>query len=85
MEWTVSKRSGKIFLDHNQNVRTKNMASIYSLRPAPHAPVSTPCGGRSWTGSTPRTSRSERCRSGSAKWETCGPGYWQPSTTCGGS
>ena len=42
MEWTVSKRSGKIFLDHNQNVRTKNMASIYSLRPAPNAPVSMP-------------------------------------------
>ena len=42
MEWTVSKRSGKIFLDHNQNVRGKNMASIYSLRPLPGAPVSTP-------------------------------------------
>ena len=42
MEWTVSKRPGKIFLDHNQNVRGKNMASIYSLRPLPHAPVSTP-------------------------------------------
>ena len=42
MEWSVSKRSGKIFLDHNQNVRGKNMASIYSLRPLPGAPVSTP-------------------------------------------
>ena len=42
MEWTVSKRSGKIFLDHNQNTRSKNMASIYSLRPLPGAPVSTP-------------------------------------------
>ena len=42
MEWTVSKRTGKIFLDHNQNVRGKNMASIYSLRPLPGAPVSTP-------------------------------------------
>ena len=42
MEWTVSKRSGKIFLDHNQNVQGKNMASIYSLRPLPGAPVSTP-------------------------------------------
>ena len=42
MEWTVSKRSGKIFLDHNQNVRGKNMASIYSLRPLAGAPVSTP-------------------------------------------
>ena len=42
MEWAVSKRSGKIFLDHNQNVRGKNMASVYSLRPLPGAPVSTP-------------------------------------------
>ena len=42
MEWSVNKRAGKIFLDHNQNVRGKNMASIYSLRPLPGAPVSTP-------------------------------------------
>ena len=42
MEWSVSKRGGKIFLDHNQNVRSKNMASIYSLRPLPGVPVSTP-------------------------------------------
>ena len=42
MEWTVSQRAGKIFLDHNKNVRGKNMASIYSLRPLPGAPVSTP-------------------------------------------
>ena len=38
----MSKRTGKVFLDHNQNVRSKNMASIYSLRPLPGAPVSTP-------------------------------------------
>ena len=42
VEWTVSKRPEKIFLDHNQNVLSKNMASIYSLRPLPGAPVSTP-------------------------------------------
>ncbi len=42
MEWSVNKRTGKIFLDHNQNTRGKNMASIYSVRPAPGAPVSTP-------------------------------------------
>ena len=42
MEWSVGKRTGKIFLDHNQNTRGKNMASIYSVRPAPGAPVSTP-------------------------------------------
>ena len=42
MEWSVERRTGKIFLDHNQNVRGKNMASVYSLRPLPRAPVSTP-------------------------------------------
>ena len=42
MEWAVSKRPGKISMDYNQNVRGKNMASIYSLRPATGAPVSTP-------------------------------------------
>jgi bifunctional non-homologous end joining protein LigD len=41
-EWTVTKRTGKIFLDYNQNVRGKTLASIYSPRPAPLAPVSTP-------------------------------------------
>ena len=42
MEWSVSKRAGKIFLDHNMNVIGKNMASVYSLRPLPGAPVSVP-------------------------------------------
>ena len=42
MEWSVERRAGKIFLDHNQNVRGKNMASVYSLRPMAGAPVSTP-------------------------------------------
>ena len=42
MEWSVDRRAGKIFLDHNQNVRGKNMASVYSLRPLAGAPVSTP-------------------------------------------
>ena len=42
MEWSSIKRTGKIFVDHNQNARGKNMASIYSLRPQVGAPVSTP-------------------------------------------
>ena len=42
MEWSVRKRKGKVFFDHNMNTRGKNMASIYSLRPLPGAPVSTP-------------------------------------------
>ncbi len=42
MEWTVEKRAGKVFLDHNQNARGKTLASIYSPRPLPEAAVSMP-------------------------------------------
>jgi bifunctional non-homologous end joining protein LigD len=41
-EWAVEKRRGKIFLDYNQNVRGKTLASVYSPRPSPLATVSTP-------------------------------------------
>jgi len=42
MEWSVSKRTGKVFFDHNQNSRGKTLASIYSPRPSPAAAVSMP-------------------------------------------
>ena len=42
VDWAVAKRSGKIFLDYNQNVRGKTLASIYSPRPSPEATVSAP-------------------------------------------
>ncbi len=42
MEWTVGKRTGKIFFDHNQNSRGKTLAAPYSLRPSTFASVSTP-------------------------------------------
>lgn len=42
MEWDIPKRKGKVFIDHNQNVRGKTIASVYSVRPRPGAPVSTP-------------------------------------------
>jgi bifunctional non-homologous end joining protein LigD len=41
-EWTQEKRHGKIFLDYNQNVRGKTLASVYSPRPTPEATISTP-------------------------------------------
>jgi bifunctional non-homologous end joining protein LigD len=41
-EWAQEKRKGKIFVDYGQNVRGKTLASIYSPRPVPGAPVSTP-------------------------------------------
>jgi bifunctional non-homologous end joining protein LigD len=42
LEWTVSKRTDKVFLDQNQNTRGKTLASIYSPRPLPEATVSMP-------------------------------------------
>jgi bifunctional non-homologous end joining protein LigD len=40
--WAVPERVGKVFLDYNQNVRGKTLASVYSLRPVPQATVSVP-------------------------------------------
>ncbi len=42
MEWSVPKRTGKIFFDHGQNTKGKTLASIYSPRPVPWAGVSIP-------------------------------------------
>jgi bifunctional non-homologous end joining protein LigD len=42
MDWSVAKRSGKIFFDHNMNARSKSLASIYSPRVIAQASVSTP-------------------------------------------
>ncbi|RJQ36614.1 MAG: DNA ligase D [Dehalococcoidia bacterium] len=41
-DWAVEKRQGKIFLDYNQNIRGKTLASVYSPRPSSEATVSTP-------------------------------------------
>jgi bifunctional non-homologous end joining protein LigD len=41
-EWSVGKRSGKVFIDYNMNVRGKSMPLPYSLRGLPGAPVSMP-------------------------------------------
>jgi bifunctional non-homologous end joining protein LigD len=42
MEWDLPRRLGRVFIDHNQNVAGKTIASVYSVRPRPGAPVSTP-------------------------------------------
>jgi bifunctional non-homologous end joining protein LigD len=41
-ERKVSNRSGKVYIDHLQNLKGKTIASVYSVRPFPGAPVSAP-------------------------------------------
>ena len=42
LEWSVGKRTGKIFIDYNMNVRGKTLAAAYSPRGSPGAPISMP-------------------------------------------
>jgi bifunctional non-homologous end joining protein LigD len=42
MEWSVPKRTGKIFMDYNMNVRGKTLNVAYSPRGAAGGPVSMP-------------------------------------------
>jgi DNA primase len=40
--WWKEERGAKIFVDYNQTARDRTIASAYSVRPHPHAPVSAP-------------------------------------------
>ncbi|MBP0459520.1 non-homologous end-joining DNA ligase [Streptomyces montanisoli] len=40
--WWKEERGQKIFVDYNQTARDRTIASAYSVRPRPHAPVSAP-------------------------------------------
>jgi DNA ligase D len=41
-KWWKEERGTRIFLDYNQNARDRTIASAYSVRPKPGAPVSAP-------------------------------------------
>ncbi len=43
-KWWKEERGDNIFVDYNQNARDRTIASAYSLRAKPGAPVSTPLG-----------------------------------------
>lgn len=53
-ERRVAARRG-IYIDHLQNIKGKTLASVYSPRPHPGAPVSTPVGWEELRGLDPRT------------------------------
>jgi DNA ligase D len=40
--WWKEERGERIFVDYNQTARDRTIASAYSIRPRPHAPVSAP-------------------------------------------
>ncbi|WP_406496759.1 non-homologous end-joining DNA ligase [Streptomyces sp. NBC_01604] len=42
IKWWKEERGRRIFLDYNQTARDRTIASAYSVRPRPHAPVSAP-------------------------------------------
>ena len=41
-KWWKEERGRRIFIDYNQNARDRTIASAYSIRPKPGAPVSAP-------------------------------------------
>ena len=53
--WWKEERGARIFVDYNQNSRDRTIASAYSLRPIPGAPVSTPVEWEELDGLDPRT------------------------------
>ena len=53
--WWKEERGANIFVDYNQNSRDRTIASAYSLRPLPGAPVSTPVDWDELDGLDPRS------------------------------
>jgi bifunctional non-homologous end joining protein LigD len=53
LEWSVPKRTGKIFMDYNMNVRGKTLNVAYSPRGSFGAPVSMPLGWDELAGAHP--------------------------------
>jgi DNA ligase D-like protein (predicted polymerase) len=53
--WWKEERGERIFVDYNQNNRDRTIASAYSLRPLPGAPVSTPVAWEELAGLDPRS------------------------------
>jgi bifunctional non-homologous end joining protein LigD len=72
LEWSVPKRTGKIFMDYNMNVRGKTLNVAYSPRGAAGAPVSMPLTWEELAGAHPLdfriTNAAERLAKTSDRW-----------------
>ena len=77
-KWWKEERGEKVFIDYNQNARDRTIASPYSIRAKPGAPVSAPLLWDEVARSSPRTSRWTPCPRGSPRSATGSP----RSTTC---
>jgi DNA primase len=42
VDWKIPNRKGKVFVDANRNASGQTIASVYSVRPRPGAPISIP-------------------------------------------
>jgi bifunctional non-homologous end joining protein LigD len=73
VEWSVPKRSGKIFMDYNMNVRGKTLNVAYSPRGASGAPVSMPLSWEELAGAHPLDFRlpnaAERLAATGDRWQ----------------
>jgi bifunctional non-homologous end joining protein LigD len=73
LEWSVPKRTGKIFMDYNMNVRGKTLNAAYSPRGAAGAPVSMPLTWEELAGAHPLdfrlTNAAERLAQTGDRWK----------------
>ena len=73
LEWSVPKRTGKIFMDYNMNVRGKTLNVAYSPRGVAGAPVSMPLTWEELAGAHPLdfriTNAAERLVKVGDRWE----------------
>ena len=73
VEWSVPKRTGKIFMDYNMNVRGKTLNVAYSPRGEPGAPVSMPLTWEELAGAHPLdfriTNAAERLARTGDRWQ----------------
>jgi DNA ligase D-like protein (predicted polymerase)/DNA ligase D-like protein (predicted 3'-phosphoesterase) len=73
LEWSIPKRTGKIFMDYNMNVRGKTLNVAYSPRGEPGAPVSMPLTWEELAGAHPLdfriTNAAERLARTGDRWQ----------------